>query len=231
MAGETVLLVEDEASIADTVEYALKTEGFNVQWVSLGKEGVAAMQASPDIALVILDVGLPDQSGFDVCRAVRRFSEVPVIFLTARNDEVDRIVGLEIGADDYISKPSSPRELVARVKAILRRLHGGANHAPAAAGFTLDEARACIAFQGQWLSLTRYEYLLLKLLLENPERVFSRSQIMDRVWPEPESSLERVVDTHIKALRSKLREVDDTAEPIVTHRGLGYSLRTVGRET
>lgn len=226
MAGETVLLVEDEASIADTVEYALKTEGYNVQWVTLGKEGVAAVQGTPSIAVVILDVGLPDQSGFDVCREIRRFSEVPVIFLTARNDEVDRIVGLEIGADDYVSKPFSPRELAARVKAILRRLQGSDSSPSAASGFTLDEARACIAYQGQWLPLTRYEYLLLKLLLENPERVFSRSQIMDRVWPEPESSLERVVDTHIKSLRSKLREVDNSAEPIVTHRGLGYSLRT-----
>lgn len=231
MAGETILLIEDESAIADTVVYALETEGFQVQWLSLGGEGIAALQGNPSIAAVILDIGLPDSNGFDVCKAIRRFSEVPIIFLTARNEEVDRILGLEIGADDYVSKPFSPRELAARIKVILRRLQTSAPAAAAGTGFTLDEARARIAFRGQWLTLTRFEYLILKLLLSQPERVFSRAQIMDRVWPEPEASLERVVDTHIKSLRSKLRAVDDGEEPITTHRGLGYSISGPCRET
>lgn len=230
MAGETILLIEDESAIADTVIYALETEGFRVRWVSLGAEGIAALQADTTIASVILDVGLPDTNGFEVCKAIRRFSEVPILFLTARNEEVDRIVGLEIGADDYVSKPFSPRELAARVKVILRRLQGAAAVSAADTGFTLDEARARIAYHGQWLTLTRFEYLILKLLLAQPERVFSRAQIMDRVWPEPEASLERVVDTHIKSLRSKLRAVHGGDDPITTHRGLGYSISGTCRE-
>ena len=231
MAGETILLIEDESAIADTVLYALETEGFRVQWVSLGADGISALQNYPSIAVVILDVGLPDTNGFEVCRAIRRFSEVPIIFLTARNEEVDRIVGLEIGADDYVTKPFSPRELAARVKVILRRLQAVPSAAVAADnGFTLDEARARIAYCGQWLTLTRFEYLILKLLLSQPERVFSRAQIMDRVWPEPEASLERVVDTHIKSLRGKLRAVHGDEEPITTHRGLGYSISGPCRE-
>ncbi len=143
---------------------------------------------------------------------------------------MDRIVGLEIGADDYISKPFSPRELAARVKVILRRLQGRGPVNAADISFTLDEVRARIAYCGRWLTLTRYEYLILKLLLGQPERVFSRTQIMDRVWLEPETSLERAVDTHIKTLRNKLREIDDSADPITTHRGLGYSISGLCRE-
>lgn len=218
-----LLCVEDEAAIADTVVYALETEGFAVTWTQLGTEALVHLQADTDYALVILDVGLPDINGFDVCKQIRQFSQIPIIFLTARSEEVDRIVGLEIGADDYVSKPFSPRELAARVKAILKRTQLK-RPVPIDAEFVIDTARALILFHGKSLSLTRYEYLILKYMLTQPERVFNREQIMHAVWSEPETSLDRVVDTHIKILRSKLRDIDERSDPIKTHRGLGYSI-------
>ncbi len=228
----TILLVEDESAIADTVIYALQTEGFAVRWASLGGEAIEEVRSDPTIALAILDVGLPDINGFEVCKAVRRFSDLPIIFLTARSDEIDRVVGLELGGDDYVAKPFSPRELAARVKAILRRVgNGPQTETGSDDGFTHDTARARIAYRGHWLTLTRYEYLLLKTLLAQPERVYSRTQLMDHVWQEPDASLERAVDTHIKTLRAKLREVAPDHDPIVTHRGLGYSVTGPARET
>ncbi len=232
---QTILLIEDEASIADMVVYALKSEGFVAQWCRLGGEGVAWLKANPEVALVILDIGLPDGSGFEFCKEIRRFSEVPIVFLTARNDEVDRIVGLEIGGDDYIGKPFSPRELTARVKVILKRSR--MVHAPEAAAadadttFEIDSGRCRIRYLDTWLDLTRYEYQVLKTLLQQPERVYSRAQVMDQAWNEPEESLERAVDTHIKTLRAKLRQVSDQGSPIKTHRGLGYSISGSVRES
>jgi two-component system catabolic regulation response regulator CreB len=229
---QTILLIEDEAAIADTVVYALKSEGFATEWFTLGGEGMAWLQQHPDAALLILDVGLPDGNGFEFCKTIRRFSDIPIIFLTARNDEVDRIVGLEIGADDYVGKPFSPRELAARVKAILKRTHATAGSVERGeSDFIIDSARARICFYEQWLDLTRYEFLLLKTLLQQPERIFSRPQIMDQVWRDSEESLERVVDTHIKTLRAKLRAVHDGDDPIKTHRGMGYSISGSVRES
>ncbi len=215
-----ILLIEDEAAIADTVVYALEREGYSVKWCALGRDGLAAFaEQQPD--LLILDVGLPDQSGFDVCRSVRQQSQLPIIFLTARADEIDRVVGFELGADDYVPKPFSPRELVARVRAILRR--GQPQPAVPAHGLRHDIARAQISLDGKVLDLTRYEYRLLAVLLAEPERVFSRAQLMDKAWDEPEASFERTVDAHIKSLRAKLRELSPDCDPIRTHRGLGYS--------
>ncbi|WP_269531772.1 two-component system response regulator CreB [Chitinimonas sp. BJYL2] len=217
-----ILLIEDEAAIADAIVYALQREGYAMHWHSLGRDGLAALDAD-GAELLILDVGLPDMSGFDVCRTLRQRHALPVIFLTARGDEIDRVVGLELGADDYVVKPFSPRELVARVKAILRRGAPVAMVVPAH-GLTHDVARARISLNGVVLDLTRYEYRLLALLLAQPERVFSRTQLMDAVWEDPAASFERSVDTHIKSLRAKLREHDAACDPIRTHRGLGYSL-------
>lgn len=225
-----LLCVEDEVAIADTVVYALETEGFVVTWVQLGAEAIELLQSGTDYSLMILDVGLPDISGFDVCKQVRQFSQVPIIFLTARNEEVDRIVGLEIGADDYVSKPFSPRELAARVKTILKRTQITAAFSENS-DFIIDEVRALILYQQQSLPLTRYEYLMLKYMLAQPGRVFDREQILHAVWTEPETSLDRVVDTHIKTLRSKLRAIDENSDPIKTHRGLGYSISGSSRES
>lgn len=219
---ETILLVEDESAIADAVVYALETEGFRVHWVRLGRDGLARIERG-DIALTVLDVGLPDGNGFEFCKAIRRLSSVPILFLTARDAEVDRIVGLEIGGDDYVTKPFSPRELAARVKAILRRTRPDA---PALIPhcFELDPGRALIRYCGIALELTRYEYLILKTLLHHPQQVFTRGQIMHRVWSTPDESEERAVDTHIKGLRAKLREIAADQDPIKTHRGIGYSI-------
>lgn len=239
--SKTVLIVEDEQAIADSIAYALRTDGFTPRHVMLGEHALAALrpmsgEAAQTPVLVVLDVGLPDMSGLEVCRRLRQFSEVPVIFLTARSDEIDRIVGLEIGADDYVTKPFSPRELVARIRVILRR--AGVAQAPREAGmmiaapvvaaaparFELRALEARVLFHGQPLDLTRYEYLLLKTLLEHPGHVLSRAQLMERVWSGAPDTLERTVDAHVKSLRAKLRAVDAQADPIHTHRGLGYSL-------
>jgi two-component system catabolic regulation response regulator CreB len=237
MSEKTILIVEDEQAIADSISFALGKEGFAPRHVTLGEQALAAAREERP-ALVILDVGLPDISGLDVCRRLRQFSDVPVIFLTARSDEIDRIVGLEIGADDYVTKPFSPRELVARVRVILRRAGASAPATAAAASvttasrapaFELRAAEARILFSGQALDLTRYEYLLLKTLVEHPGHVLSRAQLMDRVWCDAPDTLDRTVDAHIKSLRAKLRAIDDNADPIQTHRGMGYSLQQNSR--
>lgn len=221
MQKRLIWLVEDEASIADTLIYALQTDGFEVEWFMLGQQLLTRLaQAQPDF--LILDVGLPDISGFELCKQVRARSDVPLMFLTARSEEIDRLIGLEIGADDYVAKPFSPREVCARVRVILRRSQPTAPKHSAA--LTLDEERARIHFHGQPLVLTRYEYLLLKTLMQSPGRVYSRQQLMDLVWQDAEESLDRTVDTHIKTIRAKLREQDPDANLILTHRGLGYSL-------
>ena len=221
----TILIVEDELAIADSIAYALRTDGFTPVHVALGQLALEAMRTSPPPALVVLDVGLPDMNGFEVCRSLRQFSNVPVIFLTARSDEIDRIVGLEIGADDYVTKPFSPRELVARIRVVLRRL--APLPAPAQQQrFDLRAQEARIVYFGQPLELTRYEYLLLKTLIEHPGHVLSRAQLMDRVWADAPDTLERTVDAHVKSLRAKLRLVDASSDPIQTHRGMGYSLAT-----
>jgi two-component system, OmpR family, catabolic regulation response regulator CreB len=227
-AAPAILVIEDEPSIADNVVFALKSEGFRVEWRSLGKEGVELL-ARGGFDLVILDVGLPDGSGFERCKEIRAFSQVPVLFLTARSEEIDRVVGFEIGADDYVTKPFSPRELAARVKSILKRTLAVPS-APASSSrssgtaIVVDEERARILYHGTPLTLTKYEYLLLKFLAAHPERVFSRAQLMEQVWGSSQTSLERSVDAHVKTLRQKLRAVAPDEDPIATHRGLGYRL-------
>ncbi len=219
-----ILIIEDEPAIADTLLYALKTEGFVPEWCATGRAGLAAL-AAKTFALVVLDVGLPDGSGFDVCKQIRARLAVPVLFLTARNTELDRVLGLEIGGDDYLVKPFSPRELTARVKAILRRTNGAVASAPATGSgdIVVDEERCVIRYRGVALDLTRYEYRLLRHLAASPGRVYSREQLMSAVWEDPAASLDRTVDAHVKTLRSKLRVVAPGADPIRTHRGLGYS--------
>ena len=218
-----ILIVEDEAAIADTLVYALQAEGFVTQWTSLGGEALTLLE-NGTFDLTILDVGLPDISGFDVCKRLRRFSEVPVIFLTARSEEIDRVVGLEIGADDYVVKPFSPREVAARVKAILKRV--APREVPAASApstFQIDDAAFRIHYHGQALSLTRHEFRLLRTLLGQPRRVYSREQLLDALGVASEAGYERNIDSHIKSVRAKLRAIAPSEEPIQTHRGLGYS--------
>ncbi|MCE1228053.1 MAG: two-component system response regulator CreB [Firmicutes bacterium] len=221
--SDRVLIVEDETAIADTIAYALRTEGFEPLRCELGTEALELVKRG-GIRFLVLDVGLPDLSGFEVCRRLRTFSNLPVLFLTARSEEVDRIVGLEIGGDDYMAKPFSPRELAARVRAILRKAPSTSSENISKPLFEIDEARHQIRFGGTLLDLTRYEFMLLRCLLEARGGVKSRTQLMERVWAGAEESGERTVDTHIKTLRAKLREVAPDLDPIQTHRGLGYSM-------
>ncbi|ATC64268.1 two-component system response regulator CreB [Nibricoccus aquaticus] len=256
---QRILIVEDEPTIADTLVYALKTEGFEPVWRTTGAEALMELEGAQRpggaFALVVLDVGLPDVNGFELCKKIRAQSAVPVLFLTARADEIDRIVGLEIGGDDYVTKPFSPREVCARVKAILRRggvvaakpaleeglaASSGKRELAAAAGavktdeFFHDPERCEVKFRGQRLELTRYEYRLLKTLLGRRGRVYSRDELMTQAWEDPGASLDRTVDAHIKTLRAKLRAAAVASglsaealesDPIQTHRGMGYSLR------
>ena len=217
-----VLLVEDETAIAQTVLYALRAEGFEAVHCLTGGDALLHARSEP-FDLAVLDVGLPDIGGFALCCELRRDRDLPVIFLTAQAAEADRILGLEIGADDYVSKPFSPRELVARVRAVLRRWRMPPV-AGAAAGFDHDGDGKRIRFQGRLLDLTRYEYGLLAALLQRPGAVLSRAQLMDRVWGDALDSGDRTVDSHIKTLRAKLHAAAPDADPIRTHRGLGYSL-------
>ncbi|WXL26327.1 two-component system response regulator CreB [Ectopseudomonas mendocina] len=219
-----ILIVEDEAAIADTLIFALHSEGFTTHWVSLAEQALSEQQSNP-ADLLILDVGLPDISGFEACKRLRRFSDVPVIFLTARSEEIDRVVGLEIGADDYVVKPFSPREVAARVKAILKRVAPRAEQTmpPEDSLFQVDELRVQIHYRQQLLGLTRHEFRLLQQLLAQPERVFTREQLLDALGVASDAGYERTIDSHIKSLRAKLRQINEQAEPIQTHRGLGYS--------
>ena len=222
-----LLLVEDEPDIAATVVYALRADGHDVDHCLLGREALArADRAGYDLA--ILDVGLPDIDGFALCRDLRRDRPVPVIFLTAHGAEVERVLGLEMGADDYVVKPFSPRELAARVRAVQRRATRPAAPTPVVEGFEHDAEGHRSRYRGRTLDLTRYEYGLMAALLARPGAVLTRAQLMDRVWEGAPDTSDRTVDTHVKTLRAKLREVAPGGDPIRTHRGLGYSLADGG---
>lgn len=225
--SQRILVVEDEPAIADTISYALQTEGFVVSHCATGGEALRVFREQ-HAALIVLDVGLPDLNGFEVCKEVRKTSGAPILFLTARTSEIDRVVGLEIGGDDYMAKPFSPRELAARVKAILRRTAAGGSAAAETvmdSPFAIDKQRMRVSYFGTPLDLSRYEYRVLEVLIARPGWVYSREKIMELAWEAPESSTDRTVDTHIKTLRAKLREIRPDIDPIETHRGVGYSLK------
>lgn len=232
MVRPRILIVEDEAAIADTLQYALRLDGYDPQWVATGAAALASVQQQLP-ALVVLDVGLPDVHGFELFRRLRELADLPVVFLTARGEEIDRVVGLELGADDYVSKPFSPRELVARIRTVLRRSArspvpaGAAPPAvdPAPSGcFEVDDSRRVIRLCGKALDLSRYEYGLLKTLVRRPGHVFTRELLLDTVWGDATESLDRTVDAHVKTLRAKLKRVAPGLDPIRTHRGIGYAL-------
>ena len=222
-----VLLVEDEPAIADTLVYALETECFEVVHALTGTDALAAAgREAFDFA--ILDIGLPDMTGLDVCRRLREISSVPVLFLTARDSEVDRILGLELGGDDYVTKPFSPREIVARVRAILRRSQARTALPPASGNPQIlhhDTAAMRIHCHGELLDLTAHEYKLLLVLLGKPGRVFTRDQLLEHAWQDPGAVTDRTIDAHVKSIRAKLRAVRVGAEELIqTRRGLGYLL-------
>ena len=224
-----ILIVDDEPSIVDNISFALETEGFSVISCTTGGDALAELEAI-NFDLIILDIGLPDMNGFELAKSIRSSSQVPIIFLTARSTEIDRVVGLELGADDYVTKPFSPRELSARVKAVLRRT--GSTSSPeevtpirGSVLFEIDDQKMLITYRTQNVELSRIEYRLLKILVKSPGRVYSRNQLMDHAWEHSGVSLDRTVDTHIKTIRQKLKVIDPSYDPIVTHRGIGYALR------
>lgn len=230
---QTILIIEDESGIVDNIVYALKTEGFDTLWCSTGAEGLATLKEK-DIVLILLDVGLPDVNGFELFKDIRKQGNVPVIFLTARSQEIDRVVGLELGADDYVTKPFSPRELTARVKAVLRRVGNSQRefdesrskpNVPSSFPFKVDHHKNAIYYHDRQIQTSRYEYRLLKILIDHPGWVYSREQLMEMAWEEPDMSLARTVDAHIKNLRRKLKVITPDLDPIITHRGSGYALK------
>jgi two-component system response regulator RegX3 len=219
-----ILIVEDEVSFSDPLSYVLRKEGYDVAVAETGPDGLAEFDKN-GADLVLLDLMLPGLSGVDVCRALRQRSTVPVIMLTAKDSEIDKVVGLEIGADDYVTKPYSSRELLARVKAVLRRLAEPEELLPAtleAGPVRMDVERHTVSVSGRPTSLPLKEFELLEMLLRNSGRVLTRMQLIDRVWGSDYVGDTKTLDVHVKRLRAKIEP--DPANPVhsVTVRGLGY---------
>jgi two-component system OmpR family response regulator len=220
-----ILVVDDEARIREVLHYALKKEGFTVTSVESGPPAVEAVEKG-GVDLVILDVMLPELDGLEVCRRIRRSSRVPILFLSARGEEVDRIVGLELGGDDYLTKPFSPRELVARVRAVFRRVEDKeppAEPRPSVLshnGIQVDTERHEVRYGGRVLELTPTEFGVLGALLERPGVVLSRAQLMQRAYRYDNLITERTIDTHVRRIRAKFRAAG--GDPIATVHGVGY---------
>jgi two-component system response regulator BaeR len=213
-----VLVVEDDAKIAQLLLDYLRSEGFEAEALGDGRQALDRIRQTVPAAIV-LDLMLPGLDGLGVCRAVRAFSDVPILMLTARVDEVDRLLGLDSGADDYVCKPFSPREVVARVRALLRRAQG---RLLPAVPWSIDEEGMRIAWRGQWLALTALEFRMLRLLLGRPGRVFSRAQLLDTVHAEQRDVSDRAIDSHVKNLRRKIQLAEPGCECIASVYGVGY---------
>ena len=216
-----ILIVEDDARIADMLDNYLQAQGWRTTVLGNG------LQVVPEIrrlepALVLLDIMLPGQDGVEVCREVRAFSAVPIIMVTARVDEIDRLIGLEVGADDYVCKPFSPREVVARIKALLRRAEGRLGAGAPPHGFRVDDNALRIAWQEHWLPLTPLEFRLFKRLLSRPGHVFSRNALLESVHEDFRDTTDRAIDSHIKNLRRKIGKLRPQGSAIVSVYGMGY---------
>lgn len=225
--NERILLVEDEKTLAKALKFNLEKEGFRVEVAFDGEEALNAMSGEePD--LVILDLMLPKIDGYEVCRSIRRSSDVPIIMLTARDEDIDKILGLELGADDYMTKPFNTRELLARIKAILRRT---VQQAAAARSFIkvgdlqIDVIKRKVTVKGREVALTSREYNLLSLLASNPGKVYSREELLEEIWGDDYSGDVRTVDVHIRHLREKIEEFPAEPNIILTVWGAGYKFR------
>jgi two-component system response regulator RegX3 len=219
-----ILIVEDEQSFSDPLSYLLSKEGYEVSVAEDGHAALVEFDAS-GADLVLLDLMLPGLSGVDVCRALRQRSNVPVIMLTAKDSEVDKVVGLELGADDYVTKPYSSRELLARIKAVLRRLSEPEELVPTtleAGPVRMDVERHVVTVRGEQVSMPLREFELLELLLRNSGRVLTRGQLIDRIWGSDYVGDTKTLDVHIKRLRAKVESDPGAPEHILTVRGLGY---------
>jgi two-component system, OmpR family, response regulator len=229
MLNKRILVVDDEPRIREVVQYALEREGCQVRLAANAAEAAVTLQ-SDDVDLIVLDIMLPDANGLDLCREYRARNRVPILFLSARGEEVDRVVGLEVGADDYLAKPFGTRELVARIKAVLRRCEAPnpqPNEAPtksrlAIGELMLDPERHEVRVRNSPVNLTHLEFCLLQTLMRRPEVVFERAQLLGEAWKEETHITERTVDTHIRRIRSKLKE--HGLSPLATVHGVGYKL-------
>lgn len=226
MTSQYILVVEDEVKISRVLCEYLERAGYTVSCLSRGDEVVPNIRKNPP-GLILLDIMLPEMDGMEVCREIRKFSNVPIIMITARVDEIDRLLGLELGADDYICKPFSPREVVARVKAVLRRSLSPPDGKQLVAGeIALDEHKHQVLIGGRELKLTPCEFQLLKVLVAQPNRVFSRGELLNVVQGYDFEGYERTIDTHIKNLRKKVAAMVPDRELVSTVYGIGYKFST-----
>ena len=218
-----VLIVEDEPALAEIVADYLRQSGMDAEILTEGGGAVEHIRRTrPD--LVVLDVMLPGKDGLSICREVRAFSDVPIIFQTARSEEIDRLLGLELGGDDYVCKPFSPRELVARVKSVLRRsLRETSSESADVPRMVLDAEAWIVRLDAVPVDLTRREFQVLQVLFDRPGRVFSRAQILDRAFPDDSTVIDRTIDSHIKNIRAKLKAQDPGFDPIRSVYGVGYA--------
>ncbi len=228
--AKRILVADDETSVREAVGYALQQEGFEVTLAQDGEDADQKLAGGDNFDLLILDIMMPGKSGLDVCREVRARSPVPIILLTAKDSEVDKVVGLEVGADDYVTKPFSVRELIGRVRALLRRreldMHATGNDSKTieAGDVRIDLARHLVTVRGKPVNLTRSEFQVLRLLAENPGKVFSRLEIMEELWQSEFSGDVRACDVHISNLRQKIERDPQEPELVLTVRGVGYRL-------
>ena len=223
---QRIVIIEDEKDIVDLVRYNFRKEGFDIESFSSGKDGLEYIRKN-SVDLVLLDIMLPDLDGIEICKRVRadeRLKTLPIIFLTAKGEEIDRVVGLELGADDYVVKPFSPRELVARAKAVLRRQEAALGKAEVieTAGLRLDLQTREVTVQGRPIQLSALEFKLLHFLASQPRRVFSREQLLDNVWGRDRFVTPRTVDVHIRRLREKIEKQEGSPQYVQTVRGSGY---------
>ena len=218
-----IALVEDESKLATLLQDYLQKEDYLTSIYNNGTEALDALQQQlPD--LILLDLILPGTDGMTICREIRKTSAVPIIMMTARVEEIDRLLGLELGADDYICKPYSPREVVARVKAVLRRT--GSTQTTPSENFVLEEHEAVVRIKGQSCSLTQIELGLLKTMVAHPGRIYNREQLMHRIYSDNRIVSDRTIDSHIKKLRQKLKSLDNESEYIHSVYGIGYKFET-----
>ena len=217
----TVAIVEDEPKLSALLNDYLTAEGYNTVRFDDGTIALEQLQRSP-VDFILLDLMLPGTDGMSICKELRKTSTVPIIMITARVDEIDRLLGLEVGADDYICKPFSPREVVARVKTVLRRTSVSDSTAKQPNGFTLDELGASVTINGNESPLTSVELNLLKTLHDNPGRIFNRNQLMTRIYADSRIVSDRTIDSHVKKLRQKLEALDSTTQYIHSVYGIGY---------
>ena len=218
-----IVVVEDDERISGILTDYLRNEGFCTTWFSDGGVALREVKKSmPD--LIVLDVMIPGIDGINFCRAIRQFSDVPIIIVSARIDEADKLLGLDTGADDYMCKPISPRELMSRVHSLLRRVEGRVSQGKRP--WIIDDQGFRIAWKGEWLGLTPLEFRMLRLLLSHPGRVFSRYQLLDSIHEEHRDITDRAVDTHIKNIRKKIKTIDSAQEHIISVYGVGYRFET-----